>query len=245
MMIKACLNGPRGRDEHPAVPTTPPELASAAAGAVAAGAQAIHMHPRGDNGAESLVAADIAAAVRAVRRTVPGIPIGVSTGLWIAQGDVSARNEVVSGWAGLAVDERPDFASVNVSEPGFCELADALDLAGVAVEAGVWSGADADALAASAPRRLLRILVEVTGSQYADAVSAADAILRRLDDLAIPAPQLLHGHSSTCWPLVAHAGRLGLSTRIGLEDTLVGPAGEPAIDNAHLVRMALPYWKAA
>jgi uncharacterized protein (DUF849 family) len=44
---------------------------------------------------------------------------------------------------------------------------------------------------------------------------------------------------------VAHAGRLGLPTRIGLEDTTVGPAGEPVTDNADLVRRALTVWTAA
>jgi uncharacterized protein (DUF849 family) len=245
MTIKACLNGPRGREEHPAVPTKPHELATAAAEAVAAGAQAIHMHPRADNGGESLAAIDIGAAVRAVRLASPRVPVGVSTGLWIAHGDAAARQKEIFQWATLAVEERPDFASVNLSEPGFSELASALELAGIAVEAGVWSPADAEALAASAPSGLIRILVEVSGSRYADGISAADAILGRLDDLGLSGPRLLHGHGATCWPLVAHAGWLGLSTRIGLEDTLVGPTGEPAVDNADLVRMALTCWKAA
>jgi hypothetical protein len=34
-------------------------------------------------------------------------------------------------------------------------------------------------------------------------------------------------------------------TRIGLEDTLVGPAGEPISGNADLVRLALTVWTAA
>jgi uncharacterized protein (DUF849 family) len=165
MTIKACLNGPRGSDEHPAVPIAPHELATAAAAAVSAGAQAVHMHPRGDSGRESLSAADIAAVVRAVRLAIPGVPVGVSTGLWIAHDDVAARHEEVSRWANLAVEERPDFASVNVSEAGFSELTVALNHAGVALEAGVWSLADAEALAASVPDGLLRILVEVSGSR--------------------------------------------------------------------------------
>jgi hypothetical protein len=71
------------------------------------------------------------------------------------------------------------------------------------------------------------------------AVAAADAILARLDAAGVRAPRLLHGEEEACWPLVAHAGRLGLPTRIGLEDTLVAPDGFPAADNAALVRAAL------
>ena len=48
-----------------------------------------------------------------------------------------------------------------------------------------------------------------------------------------------------CWPIVAHAGRLGLPTRIGLEDTIVGPDGGPVTDNADLVRLARAVWTAA
>jgi uncharacterized protein (DUF849 family) len=39
-------------------------------------------------------------------------------------------------------------------------------------------------------------------------------------------------------PALRVAGRLGLSTRIGLEDVLVLPDGSPAPDNAALVRAA-------
>jgi uncharacterized protein (DUF849 family) len=52
-------------------------------------------------------------------------------------------------------------------------------------------------------------------------------------------PRLLHGEGPTCWPLVEHAGRLGLATRIGLEDVTAGPDGESAASNAELVSHAL------
>ena len=165
--LKVCLNGGRRRDEHPAVPITPAELATAAADAVAAGAEAVHMHPRDSAGAQSLDPDRIAAAVTAVRHSCAGVAVGVSTGLWITDGDP---------------ERRP--------------------------------------------------------------VAAADEILARLDDLGIDGPRLLHGDEAACWPLVAHAGRLGLPTRIGLEDITVGPAGEPVADDADLVREALKVWTA-
>jgi uncharacterized protein (DUF849 family) len=54
---------------------------------------------------------------------------------------------------------------------------------------------------------------------------------------------LLHGEQAATWPLVRHAGRLGLPTRIGLEDVLTGPEGDPVRDNAQLVRLALREWQ--
>ena len=49
----------------------------------------------------------------------------------------------------------------------------------------------------------------------------------------------------SCWPLVRRAGQLGLATRIGLEDVLTGPEGEPVTGNADLTRRALAIWTAA
>jgi uncharacterized protein (DUF849 family) len=111
--------------------------------------------------------------------------------------------------------------------------------AGVGVEAGVWSVRDAEALG-GVPA--LRLLIEVLDTPAAGAVAAADRILRRLDALGVAGPRLLHGEQEACWPLIAHAGRLGLPTRAGLEDTLVTDDGRPAADNAVLVRRALSVW---
>ena len=53
MLIKACLNGSRALGEHPALPLTPAQLAAAARDAVAAGAGALHIHPRRADGSQS------------------------------------------------------------------------------------------------------------------------------------------------------------------------------------------------
>jgi uncharacterized protein (DUF849 family) len=224
--IKVCLNGGR---TGAGIPVAPEELAESAVASVAAGAEAVHMHPRGPDGRESLAAPDIGAAVTAVRRA--GVPVGVSTGLWIT-GSAPERLRLVRGWADL--DDRPDFASVNVGEDGYPELVAALTGLGIAVEAGVWSPAEADRAG-----DVDRVLVEIIGRTAAEAVPAADAILARLDGTT---PVLLHGEEEACWPLVAYAGRLGLPTRIGLEDTLLDAAGGPAASNAELVRQALAIW---
>ncbi|MEU1735883.1 3-keto-5-aminohexanoate cleavage protein [Streptosporangium sp. NPDC020145] len=236
--LKACLNGDRRPDEHPAVPVTPLELAEAAREARGAGATAVHMHPRDEAGRESLSAVHIGAAVRAVRLACPGLPVGVSTGLWMTGGDEGARREAVRGWAALSPQDRPDFASVNLSEPGFPGLWHDLRRLGVDVEAGVWSVDDAEALAATG-LGCARVLVEIIGGAEETAVSRARAVLGRLDELAVPGPRLLHGEEGPAWILVDEAGQLGLATRIGLEDVLHSPDGGPVEGNAHLVRLAL------
>ncbi len=241
--LKVCLNGKRSQADCPAVPVTPAELARDAAAAVAAGAEAIHLHARGPDGAESVRPDDVGAAVAAVRAACPGIPVGVSTGLWITHGDAPARHAAVAGWVRLDAAARPDFASVNVSEEGWAGLARVLGKAAIGVEAGVWSAADVPVLSAAAaglPQPPLRILVEVMGEPAPAAPRAAAAILRALDSSAVSGlPRLLHGEGEGCWPLVAHAAREGLPTRIGLEDTTTGPDGQPVSGNAELVQLAL------
>ncbi len=117
---------------------------------------------------------------------------------------------------------------------------------GVAAEAGVWSAADARRAATVSPGGgWLRILVEVIGVPAADAVAAAAEILRQLDRSGVAAPRLLHGEQEACWPLVRQASRLGLPTRIGLEDTTTGPGGQPVSGNAELTRLALATWTTA
>jgi uncharacterized protein (DUF849 family) len=50
---------------------------------------------------------------------------------------------------------------------------------------------------------------------------------------------LLHGEDAGAWPVLRLAGRLGLATRVGLEDTLVLPDGQRAVSNAQLVTEGL------
>jgi len=242
--IKACLNGRRNPSDHPGIPVTAAQLAAAAAAAVSAGAEAVHIHPRGGDGRESLRAADVGAAVAAIRAASPRVPVGVTTGLWVTGNDVVARRDDIAEWADLQPQRRPDFASVNLSEPGWQELLAILDDAGVAAEAGVWTVADADAVG-SADSQWLRILVEITSAPAMVATERADEILAQLGSAGSTAPVLLHGEDESCWPLVAHAGRLGLATRIGLEDVLAGPQGQQVGDNADLVRLALVEWTVA
>ena len=244
--MKVCLNGGRSREDHPAVPLTPAELAASAAAAVAAGAEAVHLHPRRADGGESLLPADVAAAVTTVRQACPATPVGVSTGLWITGRDPAARRSAVAAWAGLPADARPDFASVNLSEPGWADLCGLLAPAGIAAEAGIWSLADADRFSAAGQAIYwLRILVEITNASAGQATVAADEILHCLDELGTAVPRLLHGEGPACWPLIAHAGALRLPTRIGLEDTTVSPGGATVDGNAELVRLALQIWTAS
>lgn len=81
MQVKACLNGARDVASHPRLRPDPALLAREAASAVAAGAFAVHLHPKAADGSDSLAADDVDRFVRAARAAVD-VPIGVTTGAW-------------------------------------------------------------------------------------------------------------------------------------------------------------------
>ncbi|MET7574421.1 3-keto-5-aminohexanoate cleavage protein [Streptomyces sp. NPDC005492] len=232
-MVQVCLNGARGAVDGGVVPVSPEALADAAAEAVAAGATDIHVHPKSPCGQDTLSPRVLAATLAAIRARV-SVPVGVTTGAW-TEPEPEARVLRVRSWTSL-----PDHASVNWHEPGAEEVAATLLDRGVGVEAGIWSGTEGAARFAVSPLRtkVLRVLAEVTDP---DPNTAEESARSLLSDLATDhgRPVLLHGENGGAWPVLRLAGRLGLTTRIGLEDTLFLPDGERALCNAQLVAEAL------
>ena len=51
IIIKACLNGTRGREQNPHIPWTPEEVAAEAQRCADAGAAIVHIHARTNDGA--------------------------------------------------------------------------------------------------------------------------------------------------------------------------------------------------
>jgi uncharacterized protein (DUF849 family) len=230
-VLKAALNGDRPAGSHPSLPIDADQLAADAAACVRAGVSAIHLHPRDIEGHETLDPAIVDAVVRRVRAAA-GVRIGVSTGAWI-EPDSARRARIVGRWS------EPDMASVNLSEDGAGEVMEALVSAGIGVEAGIWSVADAERLAATGfAGRLERVLVEIV-HPTADPAREARAIDAALGRLGVTAPRLHHGEHDATWPVLRQAKQLGRDLRIGFEDTLTLPDGSPAPSNEALVLAAL------
>ena len=169
-----------------------------------------------------------------MRAAIPA-PVGVTTGLWAVGGDAARRMSLVGRWAG---PDRPDFASVNLSEPGAAELAALLASLGISVEAGIWTPDDADRLAGTFGGEVLRILVEPHDRTPDGAVALAAAIEAALDRHGLAAPRLHHGYGPATWSVLRAGLRLGRDIRVGLEDTVVLPDGRPASGNRELVEAA-------
>jgi uncharacterized protein (DUF849 family) len=232
-MLQACLNGDRNKGFHAATPLTPSELAADAKAVVDAGAQQLHVHPRDAAGLESLDPDDTACALEAIRASVPGIPVGVSTGWWIAPKGL-ARQQSIRAWQVL-----PDYVSINLSEQDAVEMTDLVLEKDIGVEAGLSSASDAEKFVANpkAPR-CLRVLIEINEQEFSVGAEIVRQVTEILDRANIRLPRLLHGLDHTMWPFYREALRLKLDTRIGLEDGKIMPSGVAAKNNADLIRAA-------
>jgi uncharacterized protein (DUF849 family) len=231
MLLQATLNGPLNKSDHPAVPVSLAELTEDAAACVAAGARAFHVHPRDGEGIERLDAAVVDSVVAAVRGG-HGYPVGVTTGAWI-EPDVARRVRLVGEWT------EPDYTSVNLSEDGALEVMQALLHAGVGIEAGLWTVADAELLVRSGlADQMTRVMIEPVDVSREEAVPLVSAIHDVLDRAAVRAPRLQHGDGGATWILLQDSVARGIDTRIGFEDTFLLPDGSRAASNADLVRAA-------
>jgi uncharacterized protein (DUF849 family) len=232
-MLQACLNGGHDRAFHPSVPLSPSELADDARAVVEAGAQQLHLQVRDADGKESLHPDDVARALEAVRTSVPGIPVGLSTGWWIPPKG-RARQQHIRAWQVL-----PDYVSINLIEEDSAEVIDLVLSKGIGVEAGLWSVADAEKfLAHPSARKCLRVLIELNEQELSLAERALGDIQAILDGARIKLPRLVHGLDRTVWPLYRETLRLGCDARIGLEDGKHLPSGDLAESNAALIRAA-------
>lgn len=231
--LQVALNGSRTDDEHPAIPRTVPQIATAARAAVDAGAALVHVHAFDEDGRESLAAGPCGAVVAAVRAACPGIPVSLTTSASI-EPDPVRRLELVGGWT-----ELPDLVTANQGEEGIASLCEHLFGRGVGIEAGLLELGDAEAFVRSGlARSCVRVLVEPLDQDPADAVEHAVAMERTLADARIELEQVHHGDGVASWAVSRRALERGHGIRTGLEDTVFLQDGRLAADNAELVRAA-------
>jgi uncharacterized protein (DUF849 family) len=232
VLIEAALNGGRSRDEHPAVPLTPAELAADARACVDAGAEILHFHPRDERGGETLDAGPCANAVLAVREACPGVPVVLSGGVWIARGDRKRQFELIEGWIA-----KPDAVACNFAEPGVLDAVRFILDRGIGVEAGLVTVEHARLLADSdVADRVDRILSEPAD----EARNAAAPPAAAMDELVAPLgpPRVHHGYLDATWAVIDAAVARGIDVRVGLEDTLNLPDGTRTPGNGELVAAA-------
>ncbi len=233
MLIEVALNGNRSRCEHPAIPQTPHELATAAHDAVITGAGAVHFHVFDSERRESIESVDVERAVLAVASAIPNVPFGISTGDWILR-DAAKRHRKLAEWKVL-----PPFVSINFNEDGAIELAKLALERGIGIEAGIGSVEAAEPfLASGLEERCIRAMYEPEQQDFDEAMAVVAQLESMLTAARVTIPRLLHGYNVTAWRMVDEARRRGWDTRIGFEDVLTLPRGGAAASNAALVSEA-------
>lgn len=229
-VLQVALNGAALLEQ---MPRTPDEMAADAALAVAAGANAIHLHAFDDDGVETFADHHVAKTLRAVRARCPGVPINMTTFAEI-EPDPVLRLAQISAWT-----ELPDLIPANQGERGIDQIAELLAARGVGIEACVLSASDAyDFVARSSPVRFERVFVESMEDDPTSATAEAEEMDRILDDAQNTLERVFHGVGMATWVVLRWAAFRGHGLRAGLEDTAWLPDGNRAANNAELVTAA-------
>ena len=240
-MLQVTPNGPWGKDVHPEMPVSLGELEADLRACFQAGATGVHLHVRDPEGAETLEPAAVNGTCGMVRDVATNVgvqvEIGLTTGEWIVP-DLADRIAMIREWEGV------DCATVNLSEPGFEAVMEAMLDTGVGIDVGLWAPVEMDRLLRSGLLpRAQRVSIELDpGEPYflqGEPADLAQQVNDALDGAGSVCPRLTHGMNDWTWPLVEDAFRRGHDTRVGFEDSVVLPDGTRARNNAQLVEAAV------
>jgi 3-keto-5-aminohexanoate cleavage enzyme len=254
VVISAALTGAlTTREQCPAIPYTPEEIAAEAAAARDAGAAVAHVHARTENGRPTFDTETYQEIHDAVRERTD-IVLNVSTGaidtpledrieyVREVQPDVAALNMGSMNYAKYS-ERREDFVFDVVFENPFHEIRDLLEAmndAGVTPElecfdtghVGNARPLQRDGVLGAAPH--FSLIMGVLGGIPATVENLVHQVRQLPDD----ATWQVIGISRDQWPLVSAALSMGGNVRVGLEDNFYTPDGEMAESNADLVAAA-------
>jgi uncharacterized protein (DUF849 family) len=221
-MLQACLNGGLANSVHAGVLVSASELAADARSVRAAGAAELHVHVRDRAGAETLDRDAAAACLTAIREAVPACRWASARAhgsCRVVARDIGtcARGPSFRTIARSTSRNRTELRSLTCCTRTASALRPARFICDVAFST------------------CLRVLIEMTGNDAAEAVPRRDrlrAAARRGLQTADPAAR---GRGRKC----LQAARLGCATWVGFEDGLQLRDGTLAENNAALVREAV------
>jgi uncharacterized protein (DUF849 family) len=239
-VLTAALTGPIAtKSDNPHLPTTPEEIAAAAAGAYQAGAAVVHIHVRDTQG---LPTADLAVARRALERIEEAAPVLVqlSTGVGL---DVPFEDRM------RLVELRPRMATLNVCTMSFGRgefrnppdgvrrLAARMRELGIKPELEIYDSGHLDVVHTLIAEGLLEtpitcsLVLGVSGGMSA----TPENLVHLVGRLPAGAIWQVIGVGRANLPMTAIGLAMGGNARTGMEDTLWLRRGCPAQSNAELV----------
>ena len=240
LIITAALTGAEvTREQQPALPVSPEEIAQAAADCVAAGAAIVHLHARRPDGSSTQEAAAYKAIIDAVRARCDAI-VQVSTGgaVGMSAEERLAPVTLAPEMATLSLGSVNFGGDVFVNHPADIEIfAKAMAAQGVKPELEIF---DAGMMATA--QRLLRkgllaapahfdLVLGVPGAMP----GTPEALMYLRSQLPPGATWTVAGIGAAQLTLGAMAIALGGHVRVGFEDNIFFRKGELAGSNAQLV----------
>lgn len=233
-MIQVALNGARSKSDNPYVPTHSLEILGEAIKSINAGANEIHFHVRDQIGLETLDPNCVAEQIVNLKKSLPGIRVGISTGEWI-EPNIYKRKSNIARWKIY-----PDFVSLNISENKFEEVAHLLIEKDIPIEAGLSNSNDAAMLINTGLfKYCFRFLIEPQETNLKDALTNIEAIEKLIQPIVSKQDILLHGYDNTVWNIISVAFHKNYNTRIGFEDTIFIEPNIQARSNAELIEKAI------
>lgn len=263
IIIKACLNGARGREDNPHVPWTPREVADEAVRAHEAGAAVVHFHARTDEGAPSYSAEWYAETDRLIRERCdlvlnhttirpPGVPIAEVLAYLRGTPEPVDMVSVVMGdlrmWRRLPEGGRASTLIENSYEDIRATL-EACYERGIVPEPTLWDGGMLNNAITLVNDGLLRssgyFLIEPNGDWGGGAQRLPGSptdYLRLAGQVREHFPEAIHiahGGGRHTFPLAAVAMATGAHVRVGFEDSPSLPDDAQPDSNARFVEWAV------
>ncbi|RMG93890.1 MAG: 3-keto-5-aminohexanoate cleavage protein [Chloroflexi bacterium] len=256
VIITAALTGVlTTREQSPAIPYTPVEIAEEARRSVEAGASIVHIHARQDNGLPAFDVETYTRIHKEVRKRCPDVIINYSTGaigidretrihhIRALKPDMAALNMGSMNYA-IYSRKTKTFYHDHVFANPFKDIRyflEAMNEAGTRPEMECFdTGHIRNAeplidLGILRPPFQYSLIMGVLGGIPASTKN----LVHQVDQLPPQSHWQVIGISRQQWPLAAAAITLGGNIRVGLEDNLYLPNGELAGSNGELVAKAV------
>jgi uncharacterized protein (DUF849 family) len=233
--VMVAPNGARRqKNDHPALPLTEAELARVAQRCQAAGATALHLHVRDDQGRHSLDAGRYRGALAAVAETAPGMAVQITTesaGIYTPDDQFACLQSLCPSAASISIREMAQAPEVAARVYAHCaeagtEVQHILYGPGCLAQLEIWY--DTGVVAAT-----MRDAIFVLGQYVPSVLARPDAVTGVAVDAAalnLSWSLCAFGRAEQACLLAAIAA--GGNVRVGFENNIETPDGRVLADNA-------------
>lgn len=232
--IMVAPNGARrGRADHPALPVTTEQIVATAASCRAAGADALHLHVRDEDGLHSLDAGRYAETLAAISDRVPDLRVQITTeaaGIFDVPAQLECLSQVKPSWASISVREIAREPELAPRVYGIC------DEQGTEVQHILYDTEDIALLrdwqARGIVRQDQRAVLFVLGRYAAGQVSFPGNLYPFRDAMPEARDWMVCAFGPQEHACLLEAARLGGGLRVGFENSLTDHCNRPHPDNA-------------